>query len=99
MKKCNNKSCPTIEDNIENNLPVINLDNFNKNKTYVIFTMPDCNSCHKVIKYFKNNNIKYYEYDLTTPMGLAESAYRDVIEQCKKGVPVILESISLMELN
>lgn len=99
MRECNNESCSLNDkDIIVNNVPAINLDSFDKNKMYIIFTMPKCDSCHEVIEYFKNNNIKYYEYDLVTLVRLSSAAYYDVLERCKKAVPVILASVSMMKL-
>ena len=80
----NNKEC---------NLPIIDLNSFDKTKTWLIFHKKGCNACEQTIEYFKNNNIKYHAYDLDTNNGLAIAAMNGMINECEKWVPVIIEDV------
>jgi arsenate reductase-like glutaredoxin family protein len=73
-------------------VPVIDLSKFNKNKKWIIFYKLGCNSCHDAIKYFEANGIKFEKYDIMTKEGLAKAAEYQIIEECKKWIPIIIEN-------
>jgi len=73
---------------------LIDLNKFDKNKTWIIFYKKGCCNCHAAMQFFKAKDIKYYKYDIDTKEGLAVAAIHDIIEECnKKGVPIIIEDI------
>jgi len=76
--------------NNPNEVPIIDLRKFDKNKKWLIFYKKNCNSCHYVIKYFKTNGIKFKKYDIMTKEGLAKAAECQIIEECTKWIPVII---------
>jgi len=73
-----------------NEVPIIDLRKFDKNKKWLIFHILSCNHCHDVIKYFEANEIQFKKYDIMTKEGLAKAAECQIIEECIKWVPVII---------
>lgn len=75
---------------IPNSVPIIDLSKFDKNKKWIIFYKKGCDSCHDAIKYFDANRISFKKYDIMTTEGLAKAAELQIVEDCKKWVPVIV---------
>lgn len=69
----------------------IDLRKFDKDKKWIIFYKKGCNNCHDAIKYFESNGIKFKKYNIMTKEGLAKAAKCQIIEECKKWVPIIIK--------
>lgn len=72
-------------------VPIIDLRKFDKNKSWIIFYTIGCNNCHDAIKYFEANGIQFKKYNVMTKEGLAKATECGIIEECKKYVPIIIE--------
>lgn len=57
----------------------------------LIFGTTTCSKCIELKKSLDDNKIEYVFYDLATSDGLAEAAIRNLVKQCEKSLPVVID--------